>query len=292
MKKRACIFGALIAVLLVISAMAVSSFAVTNIAGNTVKDGVSYKLSDNGEYYTVVGPADVLPSLTVASSIDGIPVTEIAESAFQNNEYLNDITIPSSVKTIGKAAFRNCKNLVKVTLPPSVTVLPVECFYECRVLKEINLPSKLEVISDDCFNTCTMLKNLKIPASVTEIGHDAFLNCESLLLDVSKNGYAAEYAERENINTDFMSTTEFFLIIVGGAAVFGLILFILLSKVAKKYFEKHPSHNPAIYIGRFFSYIGKGISFVFGKLEAFFKFIFSKIRAALKKENGDGDKSE
>ncbi len=282
------------------------AFAVTNMAGNKVLDGVHYKLSDDKSYYIVVG-GEELPELTVRSTVDGIPVTTIGQSAFHNCDTLNSINIPASVTVIESSAFRNCSELISISLPSGITSLPEDCFLDCRMLMSITLPESLVSIGDQCFKNCKMLGKLKIPASVNEIGHDAFLNCERLLLDVSGNSYAKEYAQKENLNTDFKNSSAYFFLVTGiGIAVCALAVFFISIPV-KRHIKKHPSHNPEIYIGRFFGHIGAFISFIIGKVKTFFIFLANKVvkllelisekikqkrRKKLEKDSEDEDKND
>lgn len=260
MKKRTFILICVLAILLCLAA--VQSFAEYSDVNAISNNGVTYELSEDNSYYIVKGWEEQFPSLTVESDINGLPVKEIKETAFMNNRYLLSIRIPNSVTVIGENAFKNCENLTTVHMSDSVTVIPANCFENCSLLKNITLPSKLETLDDRCFMDCVSLGKLKIPASVKTIGHDVFLHCESILLDVSENGYAADYAERNNVNTDFKSTTLYFLLILIGSIAVGLVLFFIIYKLMKAHIKNHPKHNPAIYIGRFFGLIGRGIGFI------------------------------
>lgn len=193
------------------------------------QSGVEYRISDDGTYIIIIGTAADFPVVNIESEIDGLPVKEIAQSAFQNNTTLYSVTIPDSVEVIGEAAFRNCTNLVSVTLPASLKELPFECFRDCHILSNITLPETLTRIDDQCFYNCTKIGDLKIPASVTEIGHDAFINCESIRLDTSENAYAADYAERYNVNTEFEGTSLYFalMMLLGTAVLLAIVLPII-----------------------------------------------------------------
>lgn len=280
MKKGFRFFTSFLTLLCVLASLSSVCFAVRD-GQDPVRGGLTYRLSEDETYYTVIGYETEMSSYTILTNVDGIPVTAIEESAFQNNIYVNSITVSSTITVIGKAAFRGCKNLAKITFNGVIEALPDECFYDCKILTEVNLPKGLISIGDDCFKNCSMLGSLKIPASVTSIGHDAFLNCESILLDVSENEYAARYAEAENVNTDFTNTTAFFIILIVCSLIVGFILFVILSKVLGKYFEKHPKQNPAPYIAKFFGCIGKGIGFIFGKIKTFLLFLLKKLEAFL-----------
>ncbi len=233
----------------------------------TAESGVDYKISEDGTYIIVIGYSDILPSVTIESEIDGLPVKEISKSAFQNHSEIYSVYIPDSVEVIGEAAFRNCPNLRSVRLPEGLTELPFECFRDCKLLNGLILPEGLKKIDHFCFHNCTKLGELKIPSSVNELGYDVFLHCESILLDCSENEYAASYAAEFNINTAFEGTSLYFAIMMGigiaVAAVIALILIFLL----RHHIKNHPSHDPTIYIARFFAMLGRGISFVLSKLK-------------------------
>lgn len=240
---------------------------------SAARSGVKYKVSDDGTYIIITGYDEQFPTLEIESELDGLPVKEIAETAFQNNSYIYNVVIPDTVEKIGEAAFRNCQNLLSVKLPASLKELPFDCFRDCPVLSSLVLPDTLEKIDDFCFQGCTKLSELKIPASVTHIGYDVFMYCESLLLDVSENAYAADYAQRFNVNTDFKGTSLYFFSMMAIGLVGATIVFLILYFLLKKHFEKHPEHNPFVYVGRFFGLIGK----LLGKLGDLIKLLISKL---------------
>ena len=230
------------------------------------ESGVEYRISDDGTYVIIIGTTEEFPSIKIESEIAGLPVKEIAPSAFQNRSSLYSIEIPDSVTVIGEAAFRNCKNLVSVRLPSGLKELPMDAFRDCILLNGIKFPNTLEEIGDFCFQGCKKLGKLNVPASVKTIGYDAFIECESILLDVKDNAYAADYAEKNNINTEFKGTTAyFFLMMLLGTAVLFAVVFTV-SILFKRHIKKHPTHNPAIYIGKAFSAVGRWVSYPFKKI--------------------------
>ncbi|MFA7172642.1 MAG: leucine-rich repeat protein [Kiritimatiellia bacterium] len=90
--------------------------------------------------------------------IEGLPVAEIGESAFENCTTLTSVTIPATVRYIGKAAFFNCVLLTDITLQGW----------------------SLSTIDDWAFAGCESLTNLILPGSVSSIGNFAFAFCTSL----------------------------------------------------------------------------------------------------------------
>ena len=240
---------------------------------SAARSGVKYKVSEDGTYIIITGYDEQFPTLEIESELEGLPVKEIAESAFQNNRYVYNVVIPDTVEKIGEAAFRNCQNLLSVKLPAGLKELPMDCFRDCSVLSEIVIPQTLETIDDFCFQGCTKLGELKIPASVTHLGYDVFMYCESVILDVSENAYAAEYAQQFNVNTNFDGTSSYFFLMMGIGIVCALVLFLILYFPLKKFFEKYPALNPFTYIGKFFGLLGKLIN----KLIDLIKLLINKL---------------
>lgn len=115
-----------------------------------------------GDAYIVTGANGQEERVVIPAEHDGLPVTEIGESAFAYSRHTSDITyvsIPDSVTTIGLNAFHNRSELVTV---------------------DINGASKLTSIGRNAFSGNGALKAIYIPIGVTEIGDSAFNNCGSL----------------------------------------------------------------------------------------------------------------
>lgn len=89
-------------------------------------DSATYQIistgNDTGKTPTVaitddkeVGGAFAIPE-TVTYHNKTFTVTEIGESTFENNTYLTNVTIPSSITSIGDKAFKGCSNLKSITV--------------------------------------------------------------------------------------------------------------------------------------------------------------------------------
>lgn len=83
-------------------------------------------------------------------------VTSIGTHAFAYSGIM-DITIPSSVKTIGDSAFENCDNLMEISLPSGVTRINKNMFYGCNNLNEVTLASSTNYIGKKAFIGCNNL---------------------------------------------------------------------------------------------------------------------------------------
>lgn len=152
-------------------------------------------------YYVGGYKFDTPTDVTILSKINGIPVTYIAKSVFEDCEYLTSVTIPSSVKTIYENTFCDCKNLKSVTLgegidsigksafsgtaiesitiPGSVKTIDQDAFGDCKNLKTVTLGEGIENIYDWAFGY-TAVESVTIPASVKDFNGSVFGCCYDL----------------------------------------------------------------------------------------------------------------
>ena len=150
----------------------------TSFAGLPTQD--SYGCTTNAGAITIntyTGPGG---ALSIPAIINGLPVTGIADAAFQNQSCLISVTIPGSVTTIGEGAFLGCTNLMTVLIPSSVTTLGDDAFESCASLASVTIPNSITSIGNQEFSGCTSLMIATIPNSVTNIGDMAFESCSSL----------------------------------------------------------------------------------------------------------------
>ena len=130
-----------------------------------------------------------IPATGTMSSEPAAPTTHITEDGFEINDdgvlvkYSGsggDITIPSSVKSIGYAVFDGCSSLTSVIIPDTVTEITGEAFAHCTKLTSVTIGNGVTTINDNTFSGCTALRNVKIGNNVTKIYIGAFSGCKSL----------------------------------------------------------------------------------------------------------------
>jgi hypothetical protein len=203
MKKTLALF--LAAIMLVATLAFMSSCS----GGREIFEGAIWELSEDKESYTLINleKGYTETSYKVPETVDGKPVTAIADDAFAYNfPDLVSITIPESVTSIGKNAFRDCAALTTVNIPSKVTVINDQTFLGCKSLETVKLPDGITKIGDNAFGQCEALKSITIPASVTTIGGWALSDCTELeTISISKNvtsisDYALPYDTLEKVD--------------------------------------------------------------------------------------------
>ena len=122
--------------------------------------------------------------LVIPNEINGMPVTEIGESAFFCcSRFTGNLIIPSSVTTIGENAFESCSGFTgNLIIPDSVTTIGKSAFYDCNGFTgELTIPGSVTTIGDSAFYNCSNLTSLKIGKGVESIGKYAFCWCSGFL---------------------------------------------------------------------------------------------------------------
>lgn len=144
------------------------------------KENDDFKYCLYKDHVVIVSYKGNKEDVAIPEKIDGQLVTEIASRAFQGNQTVTKVSIPSSVTQIGKECFSECRNLKTVTLNAKITKLEEETFYICTSLTQVTLPEGLAAIGDRAFDNCSSLESITFPGTVTSIGAEAFAYCASL----------------------------------------------------------------------------------------------------------------
>ncbi len=123
-----------------------------------------------------------LANVTLPSTLKTIGATAFTYSA------ITELTVPASVVSIGSDSFKDIDTLKKVTFLGADTKLSSTCFQMCDGLEEVILPANLTSIPQGAFRYCTALKTIDFPETLTEIGNYSFQGCTSLeSVTISKN---------------------------------------------------------------------------------------------------------
>ncbi len=163
-----------------------------------LSDGTLLKVLNKNGRYIITGCDANAVSVHIPESIDGIPVTKIAEKAFKDCTLLEEIVLPDSITEIGDYAFSNCTSLKSIEIPDSVTSMGGGIFYSCTSLEKCRLPESMTSLAESVdysydsqgnpmyyrvygfFQNCPKLTSVVLPENVVTIGKNAFMDCESL----------------------------------------------------------------------------------------------------------------
>lgn len=132
---------------------------------------VYYEVSADGKYASVTDYDGVASKVFVAKEYQGVPVTNIGDSAFLGNQNIKEIVLPDTIVTIEDAAF-GYSSLERITLPDSV-----------------------KTIGEDAFMACYTLFEFEIPKNVETIGAGAFVYTKGLQLSVDSNNQHFKYED-------------------------------------------------------------------------------------------------
>lgn len=108
-------------------------------------------------------------NLTLPKYLEGV-----ANACFYGNNYLESISCPASLKSIGTFAFGECLNLRRVNLNEGLEIIDSAAFALCPNLSEIRLPDSVNKIGSGAFEKCTSLKDINIPSNLVILDNDTF----------------------------------------------------------------------------------------------------------------------
>lgn len=147
----------------------------------TLGDGFMQQLQIKGDLISssysdvIIGGTDNIASVNIGTKVTDLKYDE-PKGAFQDLKNLREVSIPSTVTTIGQSAFDSCTKLTSITIPAGVTTLGQWVFYLCTGLTAVTFEedSQISTISGSAFEGCTSLSSITIPSSVTSFGASSF----------------------------------------------------------------------------------------------------------------------
>jgi len=180
-------------------------------------EGLELELNYSRTEYYVVGLGTAQGTdIVIPSSYNGIPITAVYDSFFneatnitslvvpnsvtKSSIYLNNLTklesatIPSSsyngypeslktltlTKSVPQSSLQGVTTIENIILSEGVTQIPNTAFKGCTGLKNIVISDSIESIGESAFEGCTALQNITITNGVVTIGNNAFKDCTAL----------------------------------------------------------------------------------------------------------------
>ena len=139
---------------------------------------LKYKLVDDGTF-CVSGYTGDEAVVEVPAQVDGVPVTVIADGAFQGHPEITELRLPDCVTDLGEFILDGCENLKPLKLPAKLERLWGYTFVRSG-LEELVLPAGVESIPPFCFKDCKQLRRLVCGDGLKKIHAWAFGGCEKL----------------------------------------------------------------------------------------------------------------
>lgn len=154
-----------------------------------------YEYMDNGDgTATITGYLGTATNLVIPSSVDGLTVTSIGASAFENKS-LTSVVIPSSVKIIEQWAFAS-SDIQSVTFNTGLESIGDWAFYG-NSITTLELPSSLMNLGFGAFQFNTSLTNVKVLSNTVTFGTQVFYENQQggSPADITLQGYLGSTTE-------------------------------------------------------------------------------------------------
>ncbi len=106
-------------------------------------------------------------------------ITSIDGGTFASCDWINEVTLPSTLERIEDNTFGNCKNLKKVNFSSENKITYIgEGAFKHNCFEEINIPESVTELGRKCFSNSKLLNSIKLSAVL--VGDGAFQYCEQL----------------------------------------------------------------------------------------------------------------
>lgn len=106
-------------------------------AANPASD-FKYDLADDNVSVIITYYKGNAKNVVIPSSIEGLPVSTLGAGVFHQNDNIESVVMPDTIKLIGedgyKGCFRSCSNLKSVVISKNVNRIPRRCFQDCTSL--------------------------------------------------------------------------------------------------------------------------------------------------------------
>ncbi|MBR4444108.1 MAG: leucine-rich repeat domain-containing protein, partial [Clostridia bacterium] len=187
-KRLLSILLSLVMVLGLMPGMSLTAYAAQTIDGTNltweISDTGTLTISGTGEipdygntYAPWRGYQDSIKSIVINDGVTRIGISAFDKNMKHCNENLTQVTIPSSVTSVGESAFASCSGITNVSLGSSV--IGKEMFQGCSGLTQITIPSNVTDIGMSAFSGCSNLATVTFTPAETgktlKIGNYSFL---------------------------------------------------------------------------------------------------------------------
>lgn len=155
------------------------SLCVFHRKGEQVNPASDFAYTADGGEVTITEYIGESEHVLIPDTIDGLPVTALADKAFYE-KHVTTVVVPDSVTEIGDLCFSGDNYLVSLTLPDELAELSYAALESCFRLMDFDLPQGLKKISGSALQYNYYLTHLTLPSSLTEIEQQNFIGLYGL----------------------------------------------------------------------------------------------------------------
>jgi len=128
-------------------------------------EGQKLTISGNGSMGTGVNSPW---GKNITSAVIEEGVTDIASSAFYDNNLLKTVKLPSTIKKIGNSAFDRCFSLQSINLPEGLVSIGSQVFIDCDHVTEFVIPKTVTDIGVAFATDCSNLQKITVDPDNTK----------------------------------------------------------------------------------------------------------------------------
>lgn len=144
------------------------SLCVFHRKGEQVNPASDFAYTADGGEVTITDYIGTSEHVLIPDTIDGLPVTALADKAFYE-KHVTTVVVPDSVTEIGDLCFSGDNYLVSLKLPDGLAELPYGALESCFRLIDFDLPQGLKKISASALQFNQYLTHLDLPGGLREI---------------------------------------------------------------------------------------------------------------------------
>lgn len=144
------------------------SLCVFHRKGEQVNPASDFAYTADGGEVTITEYIGTSEHVLIPDTIDGLPVTALADKAFYE-KHVTTVVVPDSVTEIGDLCFSGDNYLVSLKLPDGLAELPYGALESCFRLIDFDLPQGLKKISASALQFNQYLTHLDLPGGLREI---------------------------------------------------------------------------------------------------------------------------
>ena len=115
-----------------------------------------------------------LEEIEIPGSIQILPERLLAGTGVRR------VVIAEGVERIPDFFMSSCEYLEEIVLPSTLRSIGVQAFGRCQAIESIELPNSLEEIGEQAFSDCVKLRSLSLNEGIKTIGNGAYSGCQRL----------------------------------------------------------------------------------------------------------------